>query len=58
MVIPLDPGIGEREIGKTAELSVGEVQRDVPGPPEQVAVGELELTEDALALAVTQTAGE
>ena len=56
MAVSFDPGVGEGEVGEAAKLAVGEVERQIPGTPEQIAVRKLHLTKHTLALAVAETA--
>ena len=58
VLVALDPGIREGDVRQATELAVGDVESQVPGASKEVAVLELDLTKDALALAVADTAGE
>ena len=58
VLVALDPGICEGEVRQATELAVGDVEGQIPGASKEVAVLELDLTKDALALAVADTARE
>ena len=58
VLVALDPGIRKGEVRQATELAVGDVEGQIPGASKEVAVLELDLTKDALALAVADTARE
>ena len=58
VLVAVDPGIREVEVGQSAVLAVGDVGAQIPGSAEKIAFLQLHLTENTLALAVAKTAGE
>ena len=58
MLVTLDPGITEAEVGQPPVLAIGHVETDIPGPAEHVAVLDLGLAEHTLALGVTKATGQ
>ena len=58
VLIALDPWVREGEVRQTTKLTVGDIDGQVPSAAKEVAVLELDLTKDALTLAIPKSTRE